>query len=254
MSAHEQFADDLGLHALGSLEAAEREVLQKHLEECAACRRELQLLRGDMALLALSAAGPMPPQRARKRLVDAIAREPRARSVPRRTVWWAIAGWVAAAAMGIAVFVLWKDKAAVVQEALQLRSVSKQQAQDLEEARKIVETLRSPEAQVVNVTAPKASLQPQGKAFYVRARSSLIFLASNLRALPPHKAYELWLIPTQGAAIPAGVFKPNQYGNAVVINPPLPPGVQAKAFAVTVEPESGSSVPTMPIQMMGAGE
>jgi hypothetical protein len=50
------------------------------------------------------------------------------------------------------------------------------------------------------------------------------------------------------------VFKPNQFGNAMVINPPLPPGVQAKAFAVTVEPESGSSVPTMPIQMMGAGE
>ena len=26
--------------------------------------------------------------------------------------------------------------------------------------------------------------------------------------LPPQKAYELWLIPAQGAPIPAGVFKP----------------------------------------------
>ncbi len=254
MTVHEQFADDLALYALGSLEAAEKEPLQKHLDECAACRRELELLRGDMALLALSAAGPAPPQRARQRLMDAMKREPRKQSVPRRASWWSIAGWVAAAAMGIAVFALWRDKSALLQEALQLRSFSSQQAHDLEEAQKIVETLRSPEAQVVNVTAPKAPPQPQGKAFYVRARSSLIFLAGNMPALPPRKAYELWLIPTQGAAIPAGMFKPNHYGNAMVINPPLPPGVQAKAFAVTVEPESGSSVPTMPIQMMGAGE
>ena len=254
MTVHEQYADDLALYALGSLEAAEREPLQKHLDECAACRRELELLRGDMALLALSAAGPVPPQRARQRLMDAMKQEPRKQAAPRRTSWWAIAGWIAAAAMVIAVFGLWKDKSALLQEALQLRKLSGQQAQDLEEARRIVDTLSSPDAQVVNVTAPKAPPQPQGKAFYVRARSSLIFLASNMRALPPNKAYELWLIPTQGAAIPAGVFKPNQFGNAMVINPPLPAGVQAKAFAVTVEPESGSSVPTMPIQMMGAGE
>jgi anti-sigma-K factor RskA len=254
MTVHEQFADDLVLHALGSLQVAEREPLQKHLDECAACRRELVLLRGDMALLALSAAGPVPPQRARQRLIDAMKREPRKEAAPRRAAWWAIAGWIAAAAMAIAVFVLWNDKSALVQEALQLRTLSTQQARDLEEARKIVETLRSPGAQVVNVTKTNAKPQPQGKAFYVRDRSSLIFLASNMPALPSQKAYELWLIPKQGAPIPAGVFKPNERGNAMVINPPLPAGVEAKAFAITIERESGSSVPTMPIEMMGAGE
>ena len=142
----------------------------------------------------------------------------------------------------------------LVQEALHLRAVSSQQGEELQEARKIVETLRSPGAQVVNVTKTNARPQPQGKAFYVRDRSSLIFLASNMPALPAQKAYELWLIPKQGSPIPAGVFKPNPRGNAMVINPPLPAGVEAKAFAITIEPESGSSVPTMPIEMMGAGE
>jgi anti-sigma-K factor RskA len=254
MTVHEQYADDLALYALGSLEPAERVPLEKHLDECAACRRELEQLHGDMALLALSATGPMPPQHARQRLMDAIKREPRRQVAPKGTVWWAIAGWAAAAAMGLAVVLLLKDKSTLVQEALQLRSLSNQQAQELQEARNIVETLRSPGAQVVNVTKTNARPQPQGKAFYVRDRSSLIFLASNMPALPPQKAYELWLIPMQGAAIPAGMFKPNARGNAMVINPPLPAGVQAKAFAVTVEPESGSSVPTMPIEMMGAGE
>jgi anti-sigma-K factor RskA len=105
----------------------------------------------------------------------------------------------------------------------------------------------------VTLVSANAPPQPQGKAIYLRDRSSLIFLASNMPALPPNKAYELWLIPTQGAPIPAGVFKPDARGSATVINPPLPAGVEAKAFAVTVEPEAGSSVPTMPIMMVGTG-
>jgi anti-sigma factor RsiW len=40
MSAHEQFADDLALLALGTLQGDERVALEKHLEGCPACRRE----------------------------------------------------------------------------------------------------------------------------------------------------------------------------------------------------------------------
>ena len=49
-------------------------------------------------------------------------------------------------------------------------------------------------------------------------------------------------------------FKPDVRGSAAVINPPLPVGVEPKAFAMTIEPEQGSSTPTMPIVMVGAGE
>ena len=42
MSTHEQFADDLALLALGQLQGDERAALEKHLEGCAACRRELE--------------------------------------------------------------------------------------------------------------------------------------------------------------------------------------------------------------------
>jgi len=64
----------------------------------------------------------------------------------------------------------------------------------------------------------------------------------------------LWLIPTSGAPVPAGIFKPDAHGNASVVNPPLPAGAEAKAFAITVENEAGSAAPTMPIVMMGSGE
>jgi anti-sigma-K factor RskA len=39
----------------------------------------------------------------------------------------------------------------------------------------------------------------------------------------------------------------------MMINPPIPAGVEAKAFAITIEPEGGSTTPTMPIVLMGAG-
>ncbi len=124
----------------------------------------------------------------------------------------------------------------------------------LQRAREIVETLTATDAMRVTLVAAKTPPQPQGKAIYVRDRSSLIFLASNMPALPTQKAYELWLIPPKGAPVPAGVFKPDARGGATVINPPLPTRVEAKAFAITVEPEQGSLSPTMPIVMMGAGE
>lgn len=40
-------------------------------------------------------------------------------------------------------------------------------------------------------------------------------------------------------------------GSSTVLTPPLPAGVAAKGFAVTIENEGGSQTPTMPIVMVG---
>lgn len=256
MSAHEQFADDLALLALGSLQGDERVTLEKHLEGCSSCRRELERLRGDMALLALSAAGPAPPKRSRERLLKAIAKEPRSQKAPARpsSFAWTFLPWLATAALLLLAGFFWQQSDRLAQQVARLRDESAQQQAQLERARQVVATLTSTDAMRVTLVAAQSPPQPQGKAIYVRDRSSLIFLASNMPALPPQKIYELWLIPTNGAPIPAGVFKPDARGSATVIEPPLPGGVEAKAFAITVEPEHGSSTPTMPIVLMGAGE
>ena len=75
MNEHEQFSEDLALYALNALGGEERATLEKHLATCPACRLEVEQLRGDGALLALSTLGPKPPLRARQRLVDAVAKE-----------------------------------------------------------------------------------------------------------------------------------------------------------------------------------
>jgi anti-sigma-K factor RskA len=254
MSLHEQFAEDLALYALGTLQGEERVALEKHLEGCAGCRRELEQLRGDMALMALSTAGPVPPRRARQRLIEAVAREPRRAAVSAKRSWWIVVPWVAAGALALGLAVLWLQNSDLQRTIAGLRDQTTRQMTELQRARDVVSTLTATDAMRVTLVAAKTPPQPQGKAIYVRDRSSLIFLASNLQALPPQKAYELWLIPMNGAPIPAGVFKPDAHGSAAVVEPPLPPGVQAKAFAITVEPESGSSAPTLPVVMVGLGE
>ena len=255
MSAHVQFADDLALLALQALQGDERVTFEKHLEGCSSCRSELERLRGDMALLALSASGPAPPLRSRERLLKAIAKEPRAQKIgAARRSSWTLLPWLAAAALLLVAAFFWQQSDRLAQRVARLQDESAQQQTQLERAREVVSTLTSTDALRVTLVAAQAPPQPQGKAIYVRERSSLIFLASNMPALPPQRSYELWLIPTNGAPIPAGMFKPDARGSATVVEPPLPGGVEAKAFAITVEPEQGSSAPTMPIVMMGAGE
>ena len=58
------------------------------------------------------------------------------------------------------------------------------------------------------------------------------------------------LLPMNGGApMAAGTFRPDTSGNAMM-NHSMAEGMEAKAFAVTIEPEGGSQTPTMPIKMM----
>jgi anti-sigma-K factor RskA len=256
MNDHEQYAEDLALYALDALRGEDRANLDQHLATCAACRLELEQLRGDAAVLSLSAAGPRPPQRARQRLLDRVAREPRASAskVGEVRSWWGWLGWAATAAVIVFALSLWRENAGLRQTLASANSQAAESASEVEQLRRIAAPILAPDAQRVTLVAAKAPPQPQGKAFYLRNRGSLVFLANNMPALPPKKAYELWLIPVSGAPIPAGVFKPDAHGSASVVNPPLPANTMAKTFAITVEDEAGSPVPTTPALMVGAGE
>jgi hypothetical protein len=124
---------------------------------------------------------------------------------------------------------------------------------DVAAARQVLDTMTDNSAMRVTLTKGTAAPVPQGKATYVASKGMLIFLASNLEPLQPGKTYELWLIPAAAGQnpIPAGMFRPDERGNASVIMPPLPKGVEAKAFGVTVEDEGGATTPTMPIVLAG---
>ena len=177
------------------------------------------------------------------------------RAIASRVLPWV--GWAVAAGLALTAGKLYRDREAMRES---MRGAMSAQAStidnltaDLAAARQVVETMTDSSAMRVTLTKGKTAPVPQGRATYVASKGSLIFLASNLEPLKPGKTYELWLIPAEagGSPIPAGTFRPDEHGNASVIMPPLPKGVEAKAFGVTVEDEGGATAPTPPIILAG---
>ncbi|GGA55492.1 hypothetical protein GCM10011507_03430 [Edaphobacter acidisoli] len=162
-------------------------------------------------------------------------------------------GWAAAAALAFTAGNLYQQRDALQRIVATQSSTMNQVLPEVASARQLMATLTDPGAKrVVLNTAPQAKPQPQGRATYVASKGALVFVANNLRPLTSEWTYELWLIPANGQApIPAGMFHPDAEGNASVILPPLPKGVDAKAFGVTVEVAGGATKPTLPIIMVG---
>jgi anti-sigma-K factor RskA len=260
MKTHEQFADDLALYALNELTGSERQEFEQHLETCASCRREVQALRGDMGLLALSTAGPNPPARSKERLMRAIAAEPRGVSAPaaekarRRGFVWAWIPTLAAVALLLLAAALKLDNARLEEDLASLSSLHRSTASELAKAEDQLRLLSAPDAVQVSLSAQAEPRKPHATAIYSPSQKRMMLMASNLAPVPAGKAYELWVIPTVGAPMPAGMFKPDEHGNSLMMDHAMPEGVVAKAFAVTLENEAGSDKPTSPILIVGAGE
>ncbi len=260
MKTHEQFADDLALYALDELTGAERREFEEHLQTCAACRRELQALRSDLGLLGLSSVGPQPPARSKDRLMRTIAAEPRGVSLPDRAAPrqrnWRLLLIPALAALGLLFIVVgfWRSNFGLRDQLAELRNRNQDQTIQLDRLNQELTLLTSPDAVHVSLNPQKSARQPSGTAIYSPSKKRMMFMASNLPAVSEGKAYELWIIPASGAPVAAGVFKPDEHGNAVMMDHRMPEGVEAKAFAITVENEAGSDKPTSPIMLMGQGE
>jgi hypothetical protein len=257
--------EDLALFALQALSEEEAAVVRAHLQECAVCRNEVAELSGDLALVALSAEPRALPEGARERLLDKIAAvaEEEGRTAtktvvsiadakPARRIYMSIP-WAAVAAMVVFALSLILKIGDMNRELRQKTDMLAQQAEASSKAQRVLDVLTEKSAQRVLLTAAKAKPAPSARAVYLASSGSLILQANNLDPLPSGKAYELWVIPANGKApIPAGLFRPDSTGSASLILPPLPAGVPAKAFGVTVERAEGSDTPTAPILLVGA--
>jgi anti-sigma-K factor RskA len=257
--------DDLALFALESLSQDQSAALREHLTQCDACKTELALLRGDLAVFALSVDQHSLPAGARKRFARRIEDEirpnqPRAKraepvAIDRRfslgRAGWL--GWAAAAVILIVAGVLGFEVGLLRARLHDSESRIAGLEASKSRAEQVAEVLTAPSAQRVLLTAPKTPPAPTGRVVYLASRGGLILQANNLEAVPAGKTYELWVIPADGSApVPAGLFRPDAAGNGSVVLPPIPQGVKAKAFGVTLEDAAGSKTPTAPILLAGA--
>jgi len=270
MSAHPQFAEALALYAMGALDnPQDLAALEAHLGACGDCRRELEALRADTALLALSATGPQPPARSRQRLLSALAAEPRVeRRNPQRYAlgrlrrrWVTIAPVMMMAMLAVFSILLWRDlrntRRSLNRTQAQLEQVQSDLARtnkDLAEAKMIRDLMHAPDAWPLTLVSRKTPPQPQIKTVYSKQQGALLLMASNLTPLPQDKIYQVWLLPASGGApMSAGWFKPDSKGNGMMFHKMASADIPAKGFAVTIEPAGGSQTPTMPIVMEPAG-
>lgn len=255
MKEHAEFAEDLALYAMGALDARSCPELQAHLAACDECRQELEALRGDVALLALSATGPQPPQRARQRLMAALetksspAQRPQViggsrRGWPRWLFWAPLAACVL---LAVHTVFLWKAHQIAHKEYDRMvKELDDERAQNAR-AREIIAMMTDPTAQHMTLVGTKTPPQPQVKTIYQRDKGHVLLIANNLPELPADKTYELWLLPMSGAPKPCGTFKTDWRGYHMMVHNAETAGIDAKGFAVTIEPEGGSQTPTMPI-------
>ena len=265
--------DDLPLYAMQLLSPEEMEQMRLHLQHSPEARQMLSDILGDLSLVAHSAGMEIPAPEARERFMKQVAREkktipidrvdtytPRAavdaepqpirKSSSTKVLPWV--GWAIAAGLAVEAGNLYQQRQHLQDTVATDRAQLSQEQQAAEAAQLAVDTVKDPTAVHVSLTSTGVKPPPEGRASYVQNKGSLVFIASNLEPLDPAKIYELWLIPADGRdPMPAGTFRPDSSGNASVVLPELPKGVQAKAFGVTIEEGAGSQKPTMPIILQG---
>jgi hypothetical protein len=80
----------------------------------------------------------------------------------------------------------------------------------------------------------------------------MVACAGWLPAPPAGKTYQLWLVPMQGKPMPLHTFGSGEWTEPMSMH--IAPGMEARTFAVTEEPEGGMPQPTGPKILEGAGE
>jgi hypothetical protein len=272
--------DNLVLFAMQLLANEEAQAIAAHMEECPECRRELAEVQGDLAIYAHTVEMQSASPQARERLLQHVAREKKTIPIdvaaepelpsrgfgsrtslteddlPKRGFAGSVfpwIGWALAAGLAVTAGNLYLQRETLKGSLAEQKDQIAQLSTDAATARAVMDTMTSRNAMRVTLTKAQAAPVPQARATYVADKGSLIFQANNMEPLQTAKVYELWLIPADGSnPIPAGTFHPDEHGNASVIMPPLPKGIAAKAFGVTIENAGGSQTPTLPIIMVGA--
>ncbi|HEX3438045.1 MAG TPA: anti-sigma factor [Pseudacidobacterium sp.] len=246
----------LALFAMRALDAEESAQISTHVEDCAACRLEVEKIRGDLSLLALGGSPlAQPPARSKARLMAAIREESAHVSARSPSLFWrwafASSGVLALALAGAVL--LQRGEVHRLQKRIDgIQASLDQERAESQQARLIAELLKSPNSIRLTLVTSQVHPQPVAHTTYDQSKGLVLLVASNLAELPADKTYELWLLPRSGAApIPAGLFKPDAGGNAQMLYAEIPSGSEAKGFAITVEPKQGSPAPTTTPLLVG---
>ena len=259
--------DDAGAWVLGALPPDEQERFAAHLETCDICRREVaSLSRVVEGLPQTVEQAPLPPGLRARVLAAATAPAvvteftPR-QAQPRASRW---VGWLAAAATIAAVVsgaLAWNSRAENSRLREQLASAQERAAvldgqvaalrASATHAQETAAVLRAADLGRVELAGQTSALNASGRILWSPTQG-LVFVATNLPPLPPGRVYQLWVV-ADNKPTSAGLVTPDAAGHLTVINS-QPVAAHATTFAVTLEPEGGSTGPTTPVLLAGSSQ
>ena len=223
----------LELYALGVLDTAEAGEVEEHLHEnCPNCTAALREARALNSAILGSLPLEQPSRELRQRVVNSI--RPARRSIP--------LAWIGLAA-GLAFATIWLglDSQRQSRELAATRTELEDVQRRSDQLAAQINFLRDPETRPAS--AKPGANQPQG-TYFVNPRSGVMLIASNLPRPAAGRAYEMWIIPKGQSPRPAGIFRPDANGSAVHLQAGSVDLNATAAFAITDEPESGSTAPT----------
>jgi anti-sigma-K factor RskA len=238
---HDDYKEMIPARALSALDAAEKQALNEHLENCAECRKDLENWQATAAALSLTPDPVEPSPQVRERILSEVRKEVSSKVIPirsasKRNIWSSfgslgtIAAVVLFAALSIGLAVLWR------------------QNQKLTRENEFVELVNTPGARVSELSGVEPGQSATAKLAHDRTGRAIL-MASKLRSVPQGKAYQLWFIVGNKPPVPGKTFVPDSAGNAVLKDELPREAIDANVFAITVEPERGSTAPTSPIYL-----
>jgi anti-sigma-K factor RskA len=238
MSAHDDMLDDVAVYALGTLPEAEATRVRAHIETCAECRSEYDMLAPAALAVAHGAPDAEPSELLRARIMHEVRAEAAKPAGVRRPLVWP-AYLVAAACFAIAVI------SSIVNLSLmeQLKSVQTLSAQNAHAASGLAQNLANEKTMVADLLDENAQRYAVRDGQVVRVGDRLYITLHDLTPPPRGKVYQAWTLPKGSKVMaPSVTFVPNVHGVAVIaleVN-----AAATAAVAVSVEPEGGSKAPT----------
>jgi anti-sigma-K factor RskA len=92
---------------------------------------------------------------------------------------------------------------------------------------------------------------PAAKGTFYTGDVTSVLVLQGLPSLPSSQIYELWLIPSDGDPIPAGLARVEESGATTVNIDMTDKAHNFAAVGVSIEPAGGSPQPTGPIVLLG---
>ncbi|MET7826099.1 anti-sigma factor [Streptomyces sp. NPDC005386] len=229
-----------GAYALHALADDERELFERHAEDCESCALEVRELTAAAARLGMAVTETPAPafketvmrrittvrQEAPRTVPVAAPRRPAGRG--RRPARWALAACLAAAA-GLGGTAVWQHDRA--EDARQQARQAERRTND------VAAVIAAPDAKSRTATLADGA---RGTVVVSQSRDQAVFVAAGMAKPPTGKVYQLWF-NDGGTMRSAGLMDPARTTEAVLMKGSVD---DASGMGITVEPAGGSAEPT----------